>query len=95
MNLVSPPGGLLIAAAEARAKHFGMDSNATTCAPAKAKGTRLWHPERVLGGAEPGDESTKVAKALNLPMATVIDACRASSETLPSGGLRNGANTTA
>jgi DNA invertase Pin-like site-specific DNA recombinase len=46
---------------------------------AKAKGTRLGRPQRVFRRDE-GDELGKLAQTLNLPMSTVIDACRTCSE---------------
>jgi putative DNA-invertase from lambdoid prophage Rac len=56
---------------------------------AKAKGTRLGRPQRVFRRDEvvrlrtAGMSWRKLAQTLNLPMSTVIDACRACSETPP------------
>jgi putative DNA-invertase from lambdoid prophage Rac len=56
---------------------------------AKAKGTRLGRPRRVFRRDEAvrlraqGMSWRKVAQALNLPMSTVIDACRPCSEKPP------------
>jgi DNA invertase Pin-like site-specific DNA recombinase len=56
---------------------------------AKAKGTRLGRPQRVFRRDEAlrlrgqGMSWRKVAEALNLPMSTVIDACRPCSENPP------------
>jgi putative DNA-invertase from lambdoid prophage Rac len=58
---------------------------------AKAKGTRLGRPRRVFRRDEAlrlraqGMSWRKVAQALNLPMSTVIDACRPCSENPPLG----------
>jgi len=56
---------------------------------AKAKGTRLGRPQRVFRRDEvvrlrsEGKSWRSVAQTLNLPMSTVIDACRACSENPP------------
>ena len=56
---------------------------------ARAKGTRLGRPQRVFRRDEAvrlraqGMSWRKIARALNLPMSTVIDACRQRSENPP------------
>jgi putative DNA-invertase from lambdoid prophage Rac len=58
---------------------------------AKARGTRLGRPQRVFRRDDAirlrgeGNSWRTIARALNLPMSTVIDACRDRSENPPVG----------
>jgi putative DNA-invertase from lambdoid prophage Rac len=67
---------------------------------AKARGTRLGRPQRVFRRDDAirlraeGKSWRVIARALDLPMSTVIDACRDRSENLPGASAENGANTT-
>ena len=67
---------------------------------AKARGTRLGRPLRVFRRDDAlrlraeGNSWRVIARALDLPMSTVIDACRDRSENLRGAPANNCANTT-